>query len=140
MRTKKPFQLLSFALLLWALGLAVPTLGQGRDTVFAVQKLFGEKRGGAAGYSAAAASAVSPARYAAQRPDGRPTAQETRQDLLAGAAFGAIGLVKGERYSASREAAIIEGYALGNPIPADIRRKLRRKHFHRTAKDLGPAR
>ena len=140
MRTKKPFQFLSCALLFGALGLAVPTFGQGRDTVFAVQKLFREKRGAAAGYSAAAASTVAPARYAAQRPDGRPTAQETRQDLLAGATFGAVGLVKSERYSAGREAAIIEGYALGNPIPADIRRKLRRKHFHRTAKDLNPAR
>ncbi|MET4073396.1 hypothetical protein [Hymenobacter sp. UYCo722] len=140
MPIKKLFLLLPFCALVAALSFATPAFAQGRDTVFAVQKLFREKRADGAGYSAAAGSAVSRAQYTARRPDGRPTAQEARQDVLAGAAFAAVGMVKTERYSAGREAAIIEGYALGNPIPADIRRKLRRKHFHRTAQDVDPAR
>lgn len=136
MSTRKRFPLLFFGPLVAALSFAAPAFGQGRDTVFAVHKLFRAKRGGAAGYSEAAASTTSPTRYAAQRANGRLTSQGTRQDLLAGAAFGAVGMVKGARYSAQREAAIIDGYALGNPIPADIRVKLRRKYFHRTAQDL----
>ena len=138
MRNNKLFllsMLASFALMLSA---AAPALGQGRDTAFAVHKLFRAKRAGGTGYSDAATGAVSPTRYA-ERPNGRPTAQEARQNALAAAAFGTVGMLKAERYSASREAAIIEGYGLGNPIPADIRRKLRRKHFHRTAKDLSIA-
>ncbi|GAA4022149.1 hypothetical protein GCM10022409_02320 [Hymenobacter glaciei] len=132
------FRLLPLILLTAALGFTPPTFGQGRDTVFAVQKLFREKRGSANGYSSAAASTLAPKQYT-QRPDGRPTtleAQSARQDVLAGSAFAAVGMIKGERYSALREARIIEGYALGNPIPADIRRKLRRKHFHRTVQDI----
>ena len=135
MRVNKPFLLSMLATFAVVLSAAAPVFGQGRDTVFAVHKLFREKRAGGTGYADAAAGAVSPARYA-ERPNGRPTAQEARQNALAAAAFGTVGMLKTERYSASREAAIIEGYGLGNPIPADIRRKLRRKHFHRTAKDL----
>ncbi|GAB3578629.1 hypothetical protein [Hymenobacter daeguensis] len=117
------------------MALALPGFSQGRDTVFAVHKLFREQRGSSAAYAAAADTAFSHRRYA-RRPDGRPTAQEARQDTLAGAGFATVGQLKASRYSPEREAAIIEGYALGNPIPADIRRKLRRKHFHRTAQDV----
>ena len=117
----------------------LPGFGQGRDTVFAVHKLFAEKQRGGADYSAASAAAVSPTRYA-QRPNGRPTAQEARQDALASAAFATVGWLKTDRYSPEREAAIVNGYALGNPIPSDIRCKLRRKHFHLSARDLGGSR
>ncbi|MDO7847389.1 hypothetical protein Q5H92_13550 [Hymenobacter sp. M29] len=115
--------------------LAQPSFGQGRDTVFAVHKLFREKRGGAAGYSAAADTASSRKRYA-RLPNGQPTGQEARQDALAAAAFTTVSWAKAGRYSPEREANIIESYRLGNPVPADIRGKLRRKHFHLTARDL----
>jgi uncharacterized membrane protein YeiH len=117
------------------LGAVAPGFGQGRDTVFAVRKLFREKRGTAEGLQAAGATIAAGTAYA-QRPDGRPTAQEARQDALASAAFAGTGAAKGTRYSAENEAFIIRSYQAGNPIPADIRRKLKRKYFHRTARDL----
>ena len=117
------------------LGAALPGFAQGRDTVFAVRKLFREKRGTAEGLLAAGADVAAGTQYA-QRPDGRPTAQEARQDALATAAFAGTGAAKGSRYSAENEALLIQSYQAGNPIPADIRRKLRRKYFHRTARDL----
>lgn len=117
------------------LGAVVPGLGQGRDTVFAVRKLFREKRGAAEGLLATGAGIAAGTPYA-QRPDGRPTAQEARQDVLASAAFAGTGAAKGSRYSPENEAFILRNYAAGNPIPADIRRKLKRRYFHRTAKDL----
>ncbi len=124
-------------LLIGLLLAGVPTLGlgQGRDTVFAVRKLFREKRGTADGLLTAGAAVAAGPQYA-QRPDGRPTAQEARQDALARAAFAGTGAAKGTRYSTENEAFIIRSYEAGNPLPADIRRKLRRRHFHRSARDL----
>jgi hypothetical protein len=119
--------------------LTTPGFGQGRDTVFAVRKLLREKRGSAAGYAAAADTAISRQRYA-RRPSGQPTAQEARQDVLGAAALATTGLAKAGRFSPEREAYIIEAYRLGNAIPADIRHKLRRRHFHVSARDLPAAR
>ena len=136
---RKPFPLLFCLSLTMLLTATLPGFGQGRDTVFAVHKLFAEKQRGGADYSAASAAAVSPTRYT-QRPNGRPTAQEARQDALASAAFATVGWLKTDRYSPEREAAIVNDYALGNPIPSDIRCKLRRKHFHLSARDLGGSR
>jgi hypothetical protein len=121
------------------LGAALPGFAQGRDTVFAVRKLFREKRGTADGLLDAGTSIASRTQYA-QRPDGRPTAQEARQDALAAAAFAGTGAAKGSRYSAENEEFLVRSYQAGNPIPADIRRKLKRKYFHRTARDLGAPR
>ena len=117
---------------------ALPGFSQGRDTVFAVRKLFREKRGTAGGLLDAGAGIAAGTQYA-QRPDRRPTAQEARGDALASAAFAGTGAFKGARYSVENEEYIIRNYEAGNPIPADVRRKLRRKYFHRTARDLsGP--
>ena len=117
---------------------ARPGLGQGRDTAFAVHKLFREKRGVSDGLLANAGTIAGNAHYA-RRDNGRPTAQEARQDALASTAFASVGLFKSARYSTEREAAILTNYAHGWPVPPDIRRKLRRKYFHRTARDLSPA-
>ncbi len=117
------------------LGATLPGFGQGRDTVFAVRKLFREKRGSANGLLDAGAGIARGNQYA-QRPDGRPTAQEARGDALASAAFAGTGMFKGTRYSVENEEYLIRSYEAGNPLPAAVRRKLRRKHFHRTARDL----
>jgi|GEM_PF-2069903 len=117
---------------------ALTTLGQGRDTVFAVHKLFAQKRGSANGYSAASRSARSTEKYEARQSQGGPaaTSQERHQDVLAGAAFGTVGVLKGSPYSPEREAEVLSLYAQGFGLPPELRRKLRRKHFHRTAQDV----
>ncbi|HEX8659116.1 MAG TPA: hypothetical protein VF690_16370 [Hymenobacter sp.] len=112
-----------------------PGFSQGRDTVFAVRKLFREKRTAGEGLLTAGADIASGTQYA-QRPEGRPTAQEARGDGLVSAAFTGVGMAKQTRYSTENEAYILRLYAEGQPIPPDIRRKLRRKHFHRSAKDI----
>lgn len=99
---------------------------QGRDTAFAVHKLFLQKRQHG---EAAAAGGVSMATEA-------ETLWGVVQGRLAGAAPMVLGLHKAARYSASREQEILAGYANGIPLPADVRRQLRRNHFHRTAKDV----
>ena len=112
---------LVFLLLLLTVG---PLFGQGRDTAFAVRKLFRQRRhGGEALASTGPLNVSSPGDVAAA--------------LVMGAVPTAVGLRQAARFSAQREAAILTSYANGWPIPADIRRKLRRKHFHRTSADLG---
>ena len=114
---------------------AFPSFGQGRDTAFAVHKLFHQKRAGAHGLRATSDIAASRALYAERV--GRPrTAQEARQNALANTAFTMAGLLKASDYSAENEAAIIQRYQAGGAIPPNIRRKLRRKHFHRTSRDV----
>lgn len=115
---------------------AFPSFGQGRDTAFAVHKLFHQKRASAHGLRATSDSAASRALYA-ERVGRRPrTAQEARQDALANTAFTMAGLLKASDYSAENEAAIIRRYQTGEPIPPAVRRKLKRKHFHRTERDV----
>lgn len=116
---------------------AIPSFGQGRDTVFAIHKLFCEKRAAGDGLLTAGATTAAGTQYA-QRPNGRPTAQEARQDALASTAFTGVGLFKTARYSAENEAKVLKFYAAGWGLPPDLRRKLRRRHFHRTAHDLPP--
>ncbi|WP_052732265.1 hypothetical protein [Hymenobacter terrenus] len=120
-------------------GLALPGFGQGRDTAFAVHKLFREKRAAGNGFLAAGATAttVAGSQYA-QEASSPPTAQETRQNAVAGAAFAGAGMLKAGRYSTENEAYILKRYSEGWSIPPDIRRKLRRKHFHRSARDMEP--
>jgi hypothetical protein len=114
---------------------ALPSFGQGRDTVFAVHKLFREKRGGAKTLQSFSDSSAMKA-YRAERA-GRPlTAQEVRQDRLANTGFTIAAMVKESKYSLEEEAYVIRRYNDGGPIPPDIRRKLRRKHFHVTARDV----
>ena len=112
-----------------------PELRPGRDTVFAVRKLFREKRGSAQGLQTFRDTAASKA-LRAKRMGSPLTAQEVRQDALASTAFTIAGLLKASGYSAENEAAIIQRYQAGGSIPPDMRRKLRRKHFHRTSRDV----
>jgi hypothetical protein len=124
-------------LLLWALimGSSLPAFCQGRDTAFAVHKLFCQKRGSAKGYLATADSAFSGTKYI-QQDATRGVNVAKKPDALAAAAFTGVGMVKEARYSVENEAYVQRLYAEGQPIPGDIRRKLRRKHFHVTAHDI----
>ncbi|MFC6223464.1 hypothetical protein ACFP2F_09445 [Hymenobacter artigasi] len=119
---------LMLSVLVWG-GIALPVHGQGRDTAFAVHKLFVQRRHGADALLAAAGEMAA-----------STTVSGAVSGLVAGAAPAAVGLVKSARYSTQREANILNSYANGWPIPADVRRKLRRKHFHRTVKDVMPGR
>ena len=114
--------------LMAALLLAAPCVGraQGRDTVFAVHKLFLQKR--AKGLRAADAGASLATEAATLR--GAITGS------LVGAAPVVLGLHQAGRYSTEREQDILNRYTTGTPIPADVRHALRRKHFHRTAQDV----
>ncbi|MEJ7661521.1 MAG: hypothetical protein WKG07_19005 [Hymenobacter sp.] len=47
-----------------------------------------------------------------------------------------VGVLQSCRYSVEREKDIIRHYSEGRLIPADVRRKLRRKYFRRTARDI----
>lgn len=111
----------------------MPGFGQGRDTVFAVHKLFREKRAAAQGLQAAGDRAKTEAKSIGHSP---PSAQEARQDALGNTVFTTVGVLKAGYYSVENEADVLKLYAEGWGLPSDIRRKLRRKHFHRTAKDL----
>ena len=124
-----------YLLLFLLLGSVLPGFAQGRDTVFAVRKLFREKRGNGESMLATADTIRARNEYA-QRSGARPSAQEARQDALASTVFVGIGAAKVSRYSAENETAIIRQYREGAAIPPDIRRKLRRKHFHVTARDV----
>ncbi|WP_229748932.1 hypothetical protein [Hymenobacter frigidus] len=111
---------------------AVPKLG--RDTVFAVHKLFREKRASGNGLLAAGDSAASSTKYVQQ--SASSTRVEKRPDALGSAAFFGVGALKTSRYSVENEASVLKLYAEGWGLPPDIRRKLRRKHFHRTSRDV----
>jgi len=102
-----------------------------RDTAFAVQKLFRQKRGGGEGIAATGAAVT-----AGEMARPRPQASNLAAAAMMGAVPAVLGLSKAQRYSPQREANILASYAAGWPIPVDVRRKLRRKHFHRTTKDL----
>jgi hypothetical protein len=117
--------------------LALPGFGQGRDTVFAVHKLFREKRASgdaktAAGATVAAGTAVGSPLYTPPQPGG----SETAAAVLMGGVPAAMGLLQMGRYSAQNEADVLKLYAEGWGLPPDIRRKLKRRHFKRTAKDV----
>jgi len=103
----------------------LPGYGQGRDTAFAVHKLFVQRRHGSDALLATAGEMAA-----------STTAAGVVSGLVAGAAPAAVGFSQATRFSAEREAAILSSYASGWPIPADVRRKLRRKHFHRTRQDV----
>lgn len=119
---------LLFAAVLLLAG-AYPSFAQGRDTAFAVHKLFTQKRVKGQHNAASGASAVTEA----------ATLRGATTGGLVGAAPVVLGLRQAGRYNALREQEILTQYAAGTPIPADVRRKLGRKYFHRTAKDLAQA-
>jgi hypothetical protein len=118
-----------FNLILLFIFSTLASQGQGRDTAFAVHKLFVQKRHGGESTAASGADLV--------------TSAATLNGAVAGAMVGAVpallGLRQAERYSAYREQVILSRYANGWPIPADVRQKLRRKHFHRTKQDIAAA-
>lgn len=116
---------LLFAAVLLLAG-ARPGFAQGRDTAFAVHKLFIHKR---INGQHSAASAVTEA----------ATLNGAITGALVGTAPLVLGLRQAQRYSELREHEILRQHAAGMPIPADVRHALRRKYFHRTAQDVASA-
>ena len=100
-----------FSVLAWG-GLALPGYGQGRDTAFAVHKLFLQRRHGSDAWLATAGEMVA-----------STTVAGVASGLVLGAAPAAVGFSQANRFSAAREAAILSSYANGWPIPADVRKK-----------------
>lgn len=119
---------MSKLLLAAALLLAAPCAGraQGRDTAFAVHKLFLQKRGNGLHTAGAGASLATEA----------ATLRGAITGGLVGAAPVVLGLHQAKLYTVAREQDILERYAAGTPIPADVRHALCRKYFHRTAQDV----
>jgi hypothetical protein len=114
--------------LMAALLVVAPCVGraQGRDTAFAVHKLFLQKRAKGLHTAGAGASLATEA----------ATLRGAITGSLVGAAPVVLGLRQAGRYNADREQDMLSHYATGTPIPADVRHALRRKHFHRTAHDV----
>ncbi|MBJ6109341.1 hypothetical protein JAO73_09975 [Hymenobacter sp. BT523] len=126
-----------FVLLGLLMATSLPGAAQGRDTVFAVHKLFREKRGSGEGWAATglattAGAAVGNPLYAPPQPNGSDVASAA---VMGGVPF-AVGLLQMGRYSPAREAEVLKLYGEGWGLPRDVRRKLRRRHFHHTAQDL----
>lgn len=99
---------------------------QGRDTAFAVHKLFLQKRNNGLHTAGAGASLATEA----------ATLRGAITGGLVGAAPVVLGLRQAGRYTTAREQDILAHYATGTPIPDDVRHALRRKYFHRTAQDV----
>ena len=124
-----------FLLCVFLIGM-LPAFSQGRDTAFAVHKLFKQRRGRANGWMGAGADA------AVDESVGWRAIRSTSDNMASAAFYGGIPMILGftqaQRFSSEREQNILQRYAEGLAIPADIRRRLRRRHFHRTARDLEP--
>ncbi len=99
---------------------------QGRDTAFAIHKLFLQKRQHGENIATGGISMVTDA----------STLNSALCGLVIGAGPAVLGLRKATLYSAQHEQEILTAYANGTPLPAEVRRQLRRKHFHRTIKDI----
>lgn len=114
--------------------LGLPGFSQGRDTVLAVHKLFAQKRGSGAGWAATGAG------VAYDESVGWRAIRSKSENVTAAVINGGIPMLAGAlqmvRFSSEREAAVVKSYQEGWSIPADIRRKLRRKHFRLTTRDL----
>ena len=101
-----------------------PAITAPADSVEAVARLFRSRRTGSTilglpsgyflGYGAVAT---------AQGVDQAPLT------LGIGAVLSAVTIAKGVRFSKQREEEIVTNYQQGKPIPKNIKRRLRRKHF-----------
>lgn len=124
----------TYNVLLAMLLLAQAACGQGRDSVLAVHHLFAQKRGSGQGLTGLGAAMV----YGASPEQRAQNAElaKSRQGTPLGVAPLVAGWLKQGQFSAEREGDIIGRYQQGELLPADVRRKLRRRHFHRSAHDL----
>ena len=114
--------------------IAQAVFGQGRDSALAVHHLFAQKRGGGQGLTGlgtAMLSGASPEQRAQN-----PELAKSGQGTPLGVAPLVAGWLKQGQFSAERESDIIGRYQQGTPLTADVRRKLRRRYFHLSARDL----
>ena len=103
--------------------------GQGRDTVLAVHKLFKQQRPKGKELATAGAGPLIQ--------NTSSVAEKITTTALSTATYSLISALQNRRFSAEREALILEQYAQGIAIPADIRRRLHGNNlFKRTAKDV----
>ena len=117
-----------------ALLLPLPGFSQGLDTVLAVRHLFKQKRGSGASWVSIGAS-MAYDESIGWRAHGT-TAEKAASATFYGGVPLVVGVLQSFRYDVERENDVIQQYSQGRPIPVDIRRKLRRKHFRRTARDM----
>lgn len=108
--------------------LAFSSFGQGRDTVLAIHKLFKQQR--PKGYEIATAGAGPLIQSSGSVPERIAVA------IASGTSYALVGALQNRRFNVEREALILQQYAQGIPIPADIRRRLHGSLFKRTAKDV----
>ncbi len=114
--------------------LSLPGFSQGRDTVLAVHHLFKQKRGSGASWVSTGAS-MAYDESMGWRAQGTTAEKSVRATFYGGIPL-AVGVLQSLRYTVERENDVIQQYSQGIPIPVDIRRKLRRKYFRRTARDM----
>jgi hypothetical protein len=127
-------QLIKLVVALYCMSFALPVCGQGRDTLLAIHKLFKERRRSANAWTAAGLQTVYEESVGWRAI--RPVSENVTSATVYGGTPLVIGILQGQRFSAEREAAIISYYQQGGGVPVDIRRRLRRRHFHRTARDM----
>ncbi len=119
---------------LGALLLVQTAFGQGRDSILAVHHLFAQKRGNGQAWAKTGSDLL----YGAspeQRASGTALEKSRKGTALAVVPL-LMGWSKEEIFSREREGDIIWRYQQGEALPADVRSKLRRRHFHRTVHDL----
>ena len=115
----------------------LPGFSQGRDTAFAVHKLFQQRRASGNGWAATGVTAITEESVGWRAI--RSPSENTTAAIVSGGIPLVVGLVQAQRFSREREQNILQRYAQGWSIPSYIRRRLRRKHFHRISRDVSPA-
>ncbi|SET81655.1 hypothetical protein SAMN04487998_2874 [Hymenobacter actinosclerus] len=100
------------------------------DSAQAVQNLFKQRRTGGAVFTAIGVGATGAIIRGASSGDSGGNAGGAIVSALAlgGVPLG-VGIGKTVRFSKTREAEIVAGYSAGKPIPRDIRRRLKSRHF-----------
>ncbi|WP_210516270.1 hypothetical protein [Hymenobacter terricola] len=96
-----------------------------RDTAYAVHNLFRERRHGALQGASLGLAGVSGAVFEVVNHQPKTSAAI----IIVTAFFTVLDIRQLARYSESREGLIVRQYEQGWPVPADVRRRLRRKHF-----------
>ncbi|TGE14848.1 hypothetical protein [Hymenobacter elongatus] len=93
------------------------------DTAQAIKALFTRRRAGGWGYVRLNSYSILPA-IALFVLDTNPIGL-----ALSGTAAG-VGIGKLVRFSAKKEATLLDAYQRGQPLPASVRRRLKSKYFH----------
>ena len=96
-----------------------------RDSAYAVHQLFRQHRRSAEGVLGLGTASIADLVFSAAR--GRSGGASV--NVLLTVACATLGLREGLRYGPDREGSIVRQYEQGWPLPAEVRRRLRPKHF-----------